>query len=73
MLNAKTGWSVGHLSHDNDDYDHHDQSLLVQLGGEGNAEAGDPEAESQLVLDLEVHLHIISIGVVFITYGTMRL
>ena len=73
MLNAKTGWSVGHRSYDNDGNYHHEKSLLVQLGGEGNAEAGDPEAESQLVLDLEVHLHIISIGVVFITDGTMRL
>ena len=29
---------------------------LVQLGGEGDTEAGDPKAEGELVLDLEVHL-----------------
>ena len=32
--------------------------LLVKFGGKWNAEAGDPEAECQLVLDLEVHLQI---------------
>ena len=29
---------------------------LVQLGGEGDTEAGDPKAKGELVLDLEVHL-----------------
>ena len=29
---------------------------LVQLGGEGSTEAGDPKAKGELVLDLEVHL-----------------